>query len=215
MSIARHHSEWLSLVEASGPFLSLPVLMQAFPQGLDAHDPEHLRNVRIAHEQWEDNGQERRPDPAIHRAWVEFVLLETLRFPEEVLLQGQQMPADLNATAAEHGETLRPDWVVVNPVGTTDAGKARLLIQIVPAGQGLDKPLAERHWKASPSTRMMELLHATGVRLGLVTNGHQWMLVNGELSAKWRDVSDWSSLGLLPKYRFRFGGSSHGFVGCR
>jgi len=25
-------------------------------------------------------------------------------------------------------------------------------------------------------------------------------------SAKWRDVSDWSSLGLLPKYRFRFGG---------
>ena len=178
MSIARHHSEWLSLVEASGPFLSLPVLMQAFPQGLDAHDPEHLRNVRAAHEQWEDNQQERRPDPAIHRAWVEFVLRETLRFPEEVLLQGQRIPADLSATAAEHGETLRPDLVVINPAGASDSGKARLLIQIVPAGQGLDKPLAERHWKASPSTRMMELLHATGVRLGLVTNGHQWMLVN-------------------------------------
>ena len=36
MSITRHHIEWLSLVPNSGPFLSLPVLAQAFPQGLDA-----------------------------------------------------------------------------------------------------------------------------------------------------------------------------------
>ncbi len=34
----------------------------------------------------------------------------------------------------------------------------------------------------------------------------EWGRNYGELSAKWRDVSDWSSLGLLPKYRFRFGG---------
>lgn len=43
MSIARHHAEWLSLVPVSGPFLSLPVLMDAFPQGLDAHNAEHAR----------------------------------------------------------------------------------------------------------------------------------------------------------------------------
>jgi hypothetical protein len=36
MSIARHHAEWLSLVEVSGPFLSMPVLLRVFPQGLDA-----------------------------------------------------------------------------------------------------------------------------------------------------------------------------------
>ena len=36
MSITRHHNEWLSLVPNSGPFLSLPVLANAFPQGLDA-----------------------------------------------------------------------------------------------------------------------------------------------------------------------------------
>ena len=34
-----------------------------------------------------------------------------------------------------------------------------------------------KHWKATPGTRMMELLHATGVPLGLVTNGEEWMLV--------------------------------------
>jgi len=38
MSIARHHAEWLSLLEISGPFLSMPVLLRAFPQGLDALD---------------------------------------------------------------------------------------------------------------------------------------------------------------------------------
>jgi hypothetical protein len=35
MSIARHHNKWLKLVETSGPLLGLPVLMCAFPQGLD------------------------------------------------------------------------------------------------------------------------------------------------------------------------------------
>ena len=38
--------------------------------------------------------------------------------------------------------------------------------------------MAGKTWKASPDTRMMELLHATGVRLGLVTNGERWMLVD-------------------------------------
>jgi hypothetical protein len=52
MSTARHHAEWLSLVEASGPFLSLPVLVKAFPNGLDAHDPEHLKLLRLAYEEW-------------------------------------------------------------------------------------------------------------------------------------------------------------------
>ena len=32
MSVARHHADWLSLVENSGPFLSMPVLMRVFPK---------------------------------------------------------------------------------------------------------------------------------------------------------------------------------------
>jgi hypothetical protein len=39
MSVSRHHADWLSLVEVSGPFVSLPVLMQVFPQGLEPRDP--------------------------------------------------------------------------------------------------------------------------------------------------------------------------------
>ncbi|MEG4874314.1 Eco57I restriction-modification methylase domain-containing protein [Microcoleus sp. CZ3-B4] len=178
MSTARHHAEWLSLVEASGPFLSLPVLLKVFPSGLDAHDSEHLKLLRLAYEEWQDNQLGARPEKAIHRAWVEFVLRQTLELPEEVLLEGQRIPPGLQTTVAEQGETLRPDWVIVNPQETPNAGTPRLLVQIVPAQQDLEKPLAGQRWKASPATRMMELLHAANVRLGLVTNGEHWMLVN-------------------------------------
>ncbi len=40
MSIARHHAEWLSLVPVSGPFLRLPVLMEAFNSGFEPPDLE-------------------------------------------------------------------------------------------------------------------------------------------------------------------------------
>lgn len=178
MSTARHHAEWLSLVEVSGPFLSLPVLLQVFPNGLEAHEPEQMRLLRLAHEEWEDNQQSLQPETAIHRAWVEFVLQETLGLPGEVLLSGQAIPNGLHVTIAEHQETLRPDWVVVNPRDAAEAGKPRLLVQVVPAGQDLEKGLKGSRWAASPATRMMELLHACNVRLGLLTNGEHWMLVN-------------------------------------
>ncbi|MBW4579596.1 MAG: restriction endonuclease [Tildeniella nuda ZEHNDER 1965/U140] len=178
MSTARHHAEWLSLVEASGPFLSLPVLLKAFPAGLDAHEPEPLKLLRSAYEEWQDSQFGLKPEPAIHRAWVEFVLKQTLELPEDVLLSGQQMPPGLSVAIAEQNETLRPDWVIVNPAGTAEAGKPRLLVQLVPSGQALEKPLKGSRWAASPATRMMELLHACNARLGLVTNGEHWMLVN-------------------------------------
>jgi hypothetical protein len=178
MSIARHHAEWLSLVEVSGPFLSMPVLLKVLPQGLDAHDPDHVRSLRLAFEEWEENRDSARQKPALNDAWIRFVLGQTLGLPAEVLAEGQKIPQAIKATVSEHGETLRPDFVVRNPDGVPDAGKTRLLIQTYPASQNLDKPLAGLHWKASPATRMMELLHASDVRLGLVTNGDRWMLVD-------------------------------------
>src|SRR5215470_8774730 len=83
MSIARHHAEWLSLIEVSGPFLSMPVLLQVFPQGLDAHDPELSRLLRMAYDEWADNQAGARPDPAIHTQWLRFVLVTALEMPRE------------------------------------------------------------------------------------------------------------------------------------
>jgi hypothetical protein len=171
MSSKRHHAEWLSLVEVSGPFLTMPALERVFPQGLDAHDPEHYRNLRLAFEEWEGE------KPALHRAWIKYVLEQTLGLPAEVIAEGQAIPETIKATVSEHGETLRPDIIVRNPADGEPAHQPRLLIQVYPADQDLEKPVAERHWKASPATRMMELLHASDVKLGLVTNGERWMLV--------------------------------------
>ncbi len=115
MPSSRHHNEWLSLIQVSGPFLSVPVLERVFPQGLDPHDPDHTRLLKLAFEEWEDNHQSPDPNPAIHRAWIDFVLKETLGLPDEVLAEAQDIPQTLRATIAEHGETLRPDLIVRNP----------------------------------------------------------------------------------------------------
>ncbi len=174
MSIARHHAEWLSLIEVSGPFLSMPVLLQVFPQGLDAHDPELSRLLRMAYDEWADNQAGARPDPAIHTQWLRFVLATVLEMPREVLAEGPALPSGLNAHIADENEILRPDMALLSP----GERKPRLLIKLYPAQQDLDKPVAGQRWPASPATRMMELLRNTGVRLGLVTNGERWMLVD-------------------------------------
>jgi len=178
MSISRHHAEWLSLVEVSGPFLSLAVLLDVFPQGLSTVPTEDGKNLRLAYEEWQANRDLRRPDPAIHRAWAKFVLREILSLPNEVLAEGQALPPGLEFFNAQHQVMVRPDLVVLNPEDVDELRKPRLLVQIVPASQDLEKTVSKDRWPVSPATRMMELLRATNVRLGLVTNGEHWMLVH-------------------------------------
>ena len=111
MSIARHHAEWLSLVEVSGPFLSMPVLLDAFRDGLEAHDPDHYRLLRLAHDEWEAKAN----NPATHNAWIRFVLRKTLDFAPEALLEGQTIPQTFHAEIAEQHEILKPDLVLKEP----------------------------------------------------------------------------------------------------
>lgn len=174
MSIARHHTEWLSLIPVSGPFLSLPVLMEAFSNGLEVHDSRHSRSLRQAHENWQQTTEKARNHAAAHHEWVRFVLNQTLELDDSVLAEGQDISQTLHVEIPEHREHLRPKWAVIDP----ENQKPRLLVQVYPPSQALDSYVAQSPWKASPDTRMTELLHATGVRLGLVTNGEHWLLVN-------------------------------------
>lgn len=173
-SISRHHADWLSLLEISGPFLSMPVLLEAFPNGLDALDPELIHNLRSAYEEWAENQGGTKADPAIHTAWIRYVLEQALEYNGGRLLAGQAIPVGIKAAFPEHDVILRPDMALVDP----KTQKARLLIQVFSPAQELDRPPHGSRWQASLGTRMMELLHATDVRLGLVTNGEQWMLVD-------------------------------------
>ena len=93
MSIARHHAEWLSLIESSGPFLSLPVLLQTFPHGLPPRQPETMQQLRQAYAEW----QEQPKNPARFQAWVRVVLSELLGYGAAVWREGQTLPPGLTS----------------------------------------------------------------------------------------------------------------------
>ncbi|MFN9824362.1 MAG: type IIL restriction-modification enzyme MmeI, partial [Planctomyces sp.] len=160
--------------------------MEAFTAGLEPHDPDHVRLLRQEFTVWQESTESRRADPVRHQAWIRFVLSQTLDLDDRVLREGQSIAQTLQVEVPEHHELLRPSFVVADP----QSGKPRLLIQSYPRSQDLSSYVAGSSWKASPDTRMTELLHGTGVRLGLVTNGDHWMLVDapkGETSgyASW------------------------------
>lgn len=173
MSIARHHADWLSLIEVSGPFVSLPVVQRAFPHGLPDLEPGLISEVRAAYADWQDNGS---TTAATHAAWVQYVLQRILGFPPDLITSGQTLPPGLEAKVDTFHETLRPDFAILPPADR-DPRRPALLVRVYPPQQRLESPLMGVVWKASPAARMMELLHATDLPLGLVTNGEEWQLV--------------------------------------
>jgi hypothetical protein len=195
MSVPRHHAEWLSLVEAQGAFLSIEELLKVFPQGLDAHEPEHFNLLKIAYDEWEYE----KNNPEIHRAWISWVLENTLELPTELLYSRQQIAPSLTVKVAQHGESLSPDVVLVEP----DTAKPQLLIKIVPFDQGLEKSYKNSRWTASPATRMLELLRGTNIGLGLLTNGEQWMLVYAPQAQSSSFISWYSHLWVEEKVTLR------------
>jgi hypothetical protein len=177
MSTAREHNEWLSLLDVSGPFLSLPVLLRVFPQGLNSLDKDMAGDLRVAYEEWVNDQTGPRPNPAIHTLWIHYVLNRALGLSESNILEGQAIPGHLKLFIAEHAETLRPDLVIAEKQNGSDT-KIRMVVQKYPRHQGLDKVVHDSRWKTSPVSRMIELLRATNISLGLITNGEEWGLVS-------------------------------------
>lgn len=175
MSIASFHAEWLNLLEIDGPFLTLPVLTEHLRSGLEPTDTELVAELHTAQREVED-------DPTLHPTWTRWVITRLLGFPDEVVREGAAIGPTLTHRVAEHGLTLRPDFAIVE---RTDDGTetARLVINIWPAGTDLtERPTGER-WAASPIDRTAELCRATQVRLGLVTNGDTWIVVDAPVDA--------------------------------
>ena len=174
--IAREHAEWLSLIDISGPFLSVEVLTKALPQGVPK-DFDKSAELRAAYAEWSDEQLRARPNPAIHDLWVRHVLNDMLGLSKRVIARGQAIPTNLHFSVPEYGETIRPDIIIHNLDKPTEP---RMLVHKYPPGQNLETEVKDKRWKSSPAQRMQELLHRTNMRLGLVTNGDQWMLVNAK-----------------------------------
>lgn len=177
MSTAQHHNEWLALIDISGPFLSLPVLTDVFPQGLDNLDSDTIAELRAVYDVWADSQRGLRADPLDHEGWLRYILRHILDVADEGIVDCRNdCPTVWQAHLQERGLTLQPDFALHDP----EADKPSLFIQLYPERQALEKRLKAEGRSTSetdPATRMMELLRATDVPLGLLTNGEAWMLV--------------------------------------
>ncbi|HBO8906752.1 TPA: ATP phosphoribosyltransferase regulatory subunit [Pseudomonas aeruginosa] len=176
------HDEWLSLIEVSGPFLATPVLERVFSTGLPAVEPRIRQYLRQAHDEWCEAGDNEDPlFVELHRAWIHEVLARGLEYDEddsgELLRRGERLPDSVRVTLPEHGVTLAPDYALVSN------DKPLLLVQSYPAGTDLTATVKIDGWIASPAERMERLCRASGCRLGLITDGERWMLVDAPVGA--------------------------------
>ncbi len=180
------HAEWLSLVDISGPFLAVSVLDRVFPQGVEAVYPNSKRRIRAAYEEWSDAVDS--GDPALvelHREWIRLVLSDFLEIPGEVLRTGDNI-----SVAADDGNgTFAPDWVLYG-----NDEKPLIFVAMLPPGSKLNSVDRQNDWMASPLDKMTKLCRIQNVRLGLLTNGEQWMLVNAPNGATSGNISWYARL---------------------
>lgn len=177
------HHEWFALVEISGPFLAVPVLKEAFPQGLEELDAAKRKRLRQAYDEWRDALETDDPRFAdLHAAWIAEVLSRGLELDEDgrgdVLKRKDWCAAHLTVALPEHAVSLSPDFAVVG-----NGDQPLMLIQAY--GQEVDLNATQKldGWASTPVERMVRLCRATGCRLGLVTNGERWMLVDAPVGA--------------------------------
>jgi len=185
MSAPSVHDDWLSLIEISGPFLAVPVLKEAFPQGLEELDATKRKRLRQAYEEWREALElEDAQFAESHVAWIDEVLSRGLELDEDgkgdVLKRADWCAANLQASLPEHGVTLSPDLAVIDE---QRANLPLLLIQTYAQDVDLDATLKQGAWAVTPADRMVQLCRSLGCRLGLVTNGERWMLVDAPVGA--------------------------------
>ncbi|WP_255949936.1 Eco57I restriction-modification methylase domain-containing protein [Streptomyces odontomachi] len=159
---AQQHEDWLRLLRPDGPFVSLPELVRAFPQGLDTIPKDIWTRLRQA---WSEVQQ----DPALLRpAWDKLVLDELLEWRSPGLRGGAQLPESLRAGANT------PDAVLLGP-GESGPAPRVLLFRTQEWDASLTRPSGDHPGLVD---RAADLCRAREVPLALLTNGREWALVH-------------------------------------
>lgn len=182
------HTEWLSLIEISGPFLAVSVLEKIFPQGLESLETYRKKRIRSAYEEWRDAVEEDDPQlPELHRAWIGLVLEELLEYEDSVL---EAASDEFTYKSPDGDGQFKPDFVLKGDGGHNPM----LFVSIMPEGTDLEKVKVGDGWPVPVFERMTLLCRDKGVRLGLVTNGERWMLVNAPVGSTSSHVSWYARL---------------------
>lgn len=206
---ARRRHPWLELLQASGPFLTLPVADRVWPTGMPPVPGAVRRVVRAAVTDALETGG------ASRQHTVHTVLTEALDWDTR-LRWGTEMPAALSEPVPEHNSKVGADFgFYAEPISepslgvdaqddgadvdgvepATNANPWRMLGMI---SEWSSHPLARSTsggWSASPVERLAVLLRARGVPVGVVTDGRWWAVVwapiGGTTGAAVWDASLW------------------------
>jgi len=164
------------LLEVSGPFLAVPVLREAFPQGLEELEPSRAKRLRSAYEEWRDAVDADDTDmDRLHAAWIDEVLRTALDVDDSLLRAGGRMPTSTVVELPEHDTSITSDLALVDPT----RGDALLEpIHVFPPDTDLSASMKFGGLACSPGDRMVLYLRALGKSFGLVTNGERWMLIH-------------------------------------
>ncbi len=176
------HRDWLGLLDTDGPFLSVPALKKAWPTGMPIPDRaalDALRDAKPAFEKawdlWDTAGETADQAAAAlagyreaRDAWVDIVLRTVLGW-KTFYLAPPSIDVKVHA----------PDYsVTISPTGALTRGEVTgALVLVTDPVESLRAPLDDG-WAASPIDRMEELLRASGVRVGVVTDGRWWAIVS-------------------------------------
>jgi hypothetical protein len=196
--IRRRHA-WLELLQASGPFLTLPVVHRVFPNGLPPVPTRDRAAVRAAVARMlGDDGASR------HKV-IETMLRDVLDWQAHLRIDAG-IPETLAELVADHGIVVRPDFGFYaedaddedddeDDTGEEDdssddddetptaaapahgSGPWKLLGRYLPWGTNPLTRTTTGSWAASPVERLAVLLRARDVPVGIVTDGRWWTLV--------------------------------------
>jgi hypothetical protein len=160
---AAAHQDWLSLCAPTLPFLSVPVLTDAFETG-PLHIDRDLRAAAIS--RWEggdlDDGA---IDDRDRSTWIEWLLTDLLGFDDRVAKTDR-----FTTAGSEPGTSVTATYAILDDPTQPTTSTARLLALVLPAGTSPDGRGGDA-WSATWTQRMALLLRRTGVELGIVTDG--------------------------------------------
>lgn len=173
---AELHREWLELVDTDGPFLSIPAVKRVWENGMPAMNADALAVLREAkpafEKAWQEWDSDRDNDAVMERyrtardTWVILVL-------RDVFGWAQMYTAGSAVTVKSPNHQ-----VTVTATGALVRGDLTgALVLVTDPVSSLRDPLDDG-WAASPIDRMEELLRASDVRIGVVTDGRWWAIVS-------------------------------------
>lgn len=178
MTSGNLHTSWLSLIDRSGPFLSVQILESALPQGLEVVHTKYKQKLRLAYEEWRDavdNDDSQLVE--LHKEWIRLVLGGILEYDNTSLIPNSS--DGVKYSNEELATEYVPSFVVKSPV----SNRVRFFVDVLAPDTDFEKPLEGDKWPASFVEKMTLLCRSQKVRYGLLTNGDKWTIVSAPIGA--------------------------------